>query len=55
MGETEMRNNISFGDGIYKTTDAGKTWKHIGLEKTDITHTREKFPFLKDADDFTIL
>lgn len=33
-GEVEMRNNISFGDGVYKSTDAGKSWKHIGLEKT---------------------
>ncbi len=33
-GEVEMRNNISFGDGVYKSTDAGKTWKHIGLEKS---------------------
>ncbi|MEO5674228.1 MAG: hypothetical protein ABIQ74_06250, partial [Chitinophagales bacterium] len=34
MGEAEMRSNISFGDGIYKSTDAGKTWKHTGLEKS---------------------
>jgi len=34
MGETEMRSNVSFGDGVYKSVDAGRTWKHIGLEKT---------------------
>jgi photosystem II stability/assembly factor-like uncharacterized protein len=34
MGEVEMRNNISFGDGVYRSTDAGKTWKHTGLEKS---------------------
>src|SRR5580700_9591534 len=28
MGETELRGNIMQGDGIYKSTDAGKTWKH---------------------------
>ena len=33
-GETEMRNNISFGDGIYKSSDAGQSWKHIGLENS---------------------
>ena len=31
MGETEFRGNIMQGDGLYKSTDAGKTWKHSGL------------------------
>jgi photosystem II stability/assembly factor-like uncharacterized protein len=33
-GEADMRSQVSFGDGMYKSTDAGKTWQHIGLEKT---------------------
>ena len=34
-GEGAVRNSISFGDGIYKTTDGGRTWAHLGLEKTE--------------------
>src|SRR6266576_2820978 len=33
-GEPDMRDSIAFGDGMYKSTDAGKTGKHIGLENT---------------------
>jgi photosystem II stability/assembly factor-like uncharacterized protein len=33
-GEPDMRDSIAFGDGVYKSADAGKTWKHIGLENT---------------------
>jgi photosystem II stability/assembly factor-like uncharacterized protein len=33
-GETEIRLDVSYGDGIYKTTDAGRTWSHVGLRAT---------------------
>src|SRR5437764_9274596 len=33
-GEAFIRSHISVGEGIYKSTDAGKTWKLMGLEKT---------------------
>ena len=35
MGEHAARGVMtSMGDGVYKSTDAGKTWKHMGLDKT---------------------
>jgi photosystem II stability/assembly factor-like uncharacterized protein len=33
-GESFIRGNISVGNGMYKSMDAGKTWTHVGLEKT---------------------
>src|SRR5258708_17477927 len=33
-GESCIRGNISDGDGVYKTTDGGKTWTHVGLKDT---------------------
>src|SRR5581483_3068553 len=33
-GEACPRGNITYGDGVYKSVDAGKTWQHVGLEDT---------------------
>ena len=33
-GEADMRSDIAYGNGMYKSTDGGKTWTHIGLEDT---------------------
>jgi photosystem II stability/assembly factor-like uncharacterized protein len=33
-GETTIRIDVSHGDGVYRSTDAGRTWQHIGLRDT---------------------
>ena len=33
-GETAIRLDVSYGDGMYKSTDAGRTWSHIGLKNS---------------------
>ena len=37
-GEGNPRNSVSIGEGMYKTLDAGKTWKKVGLEQTRNIH-----------------
>ena len=34
-GESAVRNSVSFGDGVYKSTDGGQTWRHMGLRDTE--------------------
>src|SRR5687768_13185806 len=34
-GENNSQRSAHFGDGLYKSTDAGKTWKRVGLEKSE--------------------
>jgi photosystem II stability/assembly factor-like uncharacterized protein len=34
MGECCIRGDVSHGDGVYKSTDAGQSWTHVGLQDT---------------------
>ena len=34
MGEACLRNTVSHGDGVYRSDDGGRTWRHLGLEQT---------------------
>ena len=33
-GESFIRSNVSIGNGVWRSTDGGATWKHLGLENT---------------------
>jgi photosystem II stability/assembly factor-like uncharacterized protein len=33
-GEADMRSDIAYGNGMYKSSDGGKTWRHLGLDDT---------------------
>src|SRR3954471_17987803 len=37
-GEGNPRNSVSIGNGVYRSLDGGKTWAHLGLEKTEHIH-----------------
>lgn len=34
-GEGDPRNSVGYGHGVYRSVDGGKTWNHLGLEKTE--------------------
>jgi len=34
-GESAVRNSVGFGDGVYRSTDGGQIWAHLGLEETE--------------------
>ena len=33
-GESTIRGNVSHGDGVYKSVDGGRSWRHVGLERS---------------------
>jgi photosystem II stability/assembly factor-like uncharacterized protein len=47
-GEANIRGNVAAGNGIYKSTDAGKTWKHVFVQEGQIG-TMEVHPTNADA------
>lgn len=44
MGETDIRGNMSAGDGMYRSTDAGKTWEYLGLGESQFIGDIEIHP-----------
>ena len=44
MGETSIRGDVSHGDGVYRSTDGGQTWRHVGLPETQSISTIRVHP-----------
>ena len=34
-GENNNQRSVGYGDGVYKSTDGGKSWKHMGLKESE--------------------
>ncbi|NIP58287.1 MAG: hypothetical protein GWO00_14465, partial [Gemmatimonadetes bacterium] len=34
MGEVQLRANVLQGDGVYRSDDGGRSWRHLGLGET---------------------
>ena len=34
-GEGDPRNSVGYGNGVYRSVDGGKSWNHLGLDKTE--------------------
>ncbi len=48
-GEGNPRNSASVGNGIYRSSDAGRTWKNVGLERTERIHRVRLHPTNPDV------
>ncbi|MFN2596012.1 MAG: hypothetical protein ABR563_02365, partial [Pyrinomonadaceae bacterium] len=34
-GENNSQRSVSYGDGVYKSEDGGKSWRNVGLKKSE--------------------
>ncbi|HEX5473617.1 MAG TPA: hypothetical protein VFX12_03060 [Vicinamibacterales bacterium] len=60
MGESCIRGDILPGDGVYKSTDAGKTWTHVGfahsqaISRIRIDPTNPDIVYVADFGDYSV-